>query len=91
MTRAAALEDPNAPDWTSQALAAIEAAALAGEPFDAFSLTQKGLPLPPHHNMWGSLFRKAARAKIIRKVGSHESERPSRARGLCRVWLGVSA
>lgn len=32
MTRPAALEDPNEPDWTSQALAAIEAAALAGEP-----------------------------------------------------------
>lgn len=91
MTRAAVLEDPSAPDWTTQALAAIEAAALAGTPFDAHSLTVAGLPNPPHSSMWGSLFRKAAQAKIIRKVGVHESERPSRARGLCRVWLGVSA
>lgn len=91
MTRPAVLEDPNEPDWTSQALAAIEAAALAGEPFDAFSLTKRGLPNPPHSNMWGALFREAARAKIIKKFGSHESERPSRARGLCRVWMGVSA
>ena len=91
MTRAAVLEDPTAPDWTSQALAALEAAALAGEPFDAYALTQRGLPQPPHSSMWGSLFKEAARAKIIRKVGVHESERPSRSRGLCRVWLGASA
>ena len=91
MTRAAVLEDPNAPDWTSQALAALEAAALAGQPFDAHSLTINGLPNPPHSSMWGSLFKEAARAKIIRKVGVHESERPSRSRGLCRVWLGVTA
>ena len=91
MSRPAVLEDPNEPDWTSQALAAIEAAALAGEPFDAFALTQRGLPQPPSSSMWGPLFREAARAKIIRKVGVHESERPSRARGLCRVWLGASA
>lgn len=91
MTRAAVLEDPTAPDWNAQALAAIEAAALTGKPFDAHTLTVAGLPNPPHSNMWGSLFKEAARAKIIRKVGVHESERPSRARGLCRVWLGVSA
>lgn len=91
MTRAAALEDPSAPDWTAQALAAIEAAALAGEPFDAYALTAAGLEAPPSPSMWGQLFKEAARAKIIRKVGVHESERPSRSRGLCRVWLGVSA
>jgi hypothetical protein len=91
MTRPAVLEDPNEPDWTAQALAAIEAAALAGEPFDAFSLTQRGLPQPPHASMWGPLFRDAARAKIIQKAGVHESQRPSRARGLCRVWIGASA
>ena len=91
MSRPAVLEDPTAPDWTSQALAALEAAALAGKPFDAHTLTLGGLPNPPHHGMWGSLFKEAARAKIIRKVGVHESERPSRARGLCRVWQGASA
>lgn len=91
MTRAAVLEDPTAPDWTSRALAAIEAAALAGEPFDAYALTKGGLPQPPRSSMWGALFKDASRAKIIRKVGVHESERPSRSRGLCRVWLGASA
>ena len=91
MSRPAVLEDLDAPDWTAQALAAIESAALAGEPFDAFALTERGLPLPPHSGMWGAVFKEAARTKIIRKVGVHESSRPSRSRGLCRVWLGVTA
>jgi hypothetical protein len=91
MTRAAVLEDPNEPDWTTQALKVIESAALTGEPFDAYDLTSWGLPNPPSSSMWGSLFREAARAKIIVKAGIHESQRPSRARGLCRVWIGASA
>lgn len=91
MARPAALEDPTAPDWTSQALEALEAAALAGKPFDAYTLTKHGLDTPAHPSMWGQLFKEAARAKIIRKVGYHESSRPGRARGVCAVWLGASA
>lgn len=91
MTRPAVLEDPTAPDWSTQAFAALEAAALAGTPFDAFTLTQNGLPQPPVSGMWGQLFKEAARAKLIQKAGVHESERPSRSRGLCRVWIGTSA
>jgi hypothetical protein len=71
-------------------MAAIEAAALTGQPFDAFTLTQAGLEAPPSPSMWGSLFREAARNKIIRLAGIHESERPSRSRGLCRVWMGAA-
>jgi hypothetical protein len=91
MTRPAVLEDPNEPDWTTQALAAIEAAALAGEPIDAYTLTVRGLPDPGHPSMWGQLFKEAAKAKIIRKVGYHESSRPGRSRGVCAVWIGASA
>ncbi|WP_427130412.1 hypothetical protein [Pseudarthrobacter sp. S9] len=91
MTRAAVFEDPNTPDWTGQALAAIEAAALAGKPFDAYALTKGGLEAPAHPSMWGQLFKEASRAKIIRKVGYHESSRPGRSRGVCAVWQGASA
>jgi hypothetical protein len=81
MTRAAVLEDPTAPDWTSQALAALEAAALAGDPCDAKSLIAHGLPKPPNTCMWGALFAEASRVRIIRKVsGTHH-----------RVWQGASA
>lgn len=76
MTRPAVLENPTAPDWTSQAFAALEAAALAGHPCDAKSLIAHGLPQPPARSMWGSLFAEASKARIIRKVT-----------GARRVWL----
>jgi hypothetical protein len=92
MARPAVLEDPTTClDWTSQALAAIESAALTGQPFDAYALTSRGLPNPPSPNMWGQLFKEAAKAKIIRKVGYHASSRPGRSRGVCAVWQGASA
>ncbi|MCO4257349.1 hypothetical protein [Pseudarthrobacter cellobiosi] len=68
MTRPAVLESPTAPDWTSQAFAALEAAALAGHPCDARSLIAHGLPKPPVACMWGALFAEASKARIIRKV-----------------------
>lgn len=68
MTRPAVLEAPTAPDWNSQAFAALEAAALAGQPCDAKTLTAHGLPKPPSRAMWGQLYTEASRARIIRKV-----------------------
>lgn len=68
MTRPAVLEAPTAPDWQSQAFAALEAAAIAGHPCDAKTLIAHGLPKPPDRCMWGPLFAEASRARIIRKV-----------------------
>ena len=68
MTRPAVLEAPTAPDWNTQALAALEAAALAGRACDAKALIAHGLPKPPTRAMWGSLFAEASRARIIRRV-----------------------
>lgn len=68
MTRPAVLEAPTAPDWSTQAFAALEAAALAGEPCDAKSLIAHGLAKPPSRTMWGTLFAEASKARIIRKV-----------------------
>lgn len=79
MTRPAVLESATAPDWTSQAFAALEAAALAGEPCDAKSLIAHGLPKPPVRSMWGSLYAEASRARIIRKVT-----------GARRTWLATA-
>lgn len=79
MTRPAVLEAPTAPDWNTQALAALEAAALAGHPCDAKSLVARGLPKPPASCMWGALFAEASRARIIRKVS-----------GQRRTWLATA-
>jgi hypothetical protein len=81
MSRPAVLEDPTAPDWTTQALAALEAAALAGEPCDSKSLVAHGLPKPPSAGMWGPLFSEASRVRIIRKASGSRR----------RVWIGASA
>jgi hypothetical protein len=74
-------------DWESDAREALERVAREGRPFDAFDLTEKAeLRDPPSPAMWGMLFRQAATDGIIRKVGFHESRRPGRKHGVCRVW-----
>lgn len=91
MTRAAVLEDPTAPDWTSQAFAVLRTLAEDGQPISSDTLTARGVPNPPKAAMWGSLFRDAARAKIIRKADYRPSAKPSRRGGSSYTWLGASA
>lgn len=92
MTRPAVLEDPNEPDWTSQALAVLtKLAAEDGRPINSETLITCGVPLPPKSAMWGALFRDAARAKIIRKVDYRPSSRPTRRGGSSYTWQGACA
>jgi len=84
MTQALVLEDL---DWESDAREALERVARQGKPFDAYDLTQKAeLREPPHHNMWGPVFRQAAKDGVIRWVGAHKSKRPQRRGSLVSVW-----
>jgi len=84
MTQAIALEDL---DWEADAQAALIRVAREGKPFDAYTLTEKtDLRNPPHPNMWGPLFKNAYRDGLIRPVGYHQSRRPGRSGGACRVW-----
>lgn len=86
--RALALDDL---DWQSDALDALMTVAADGKPFDAYTLTEKAeLRDPPHPNMWGSVFRQANDAGLIKPVGYHRSRRPGRAGGACRVWKAVA-
>ena len=88
MTAAIALEDL---DWGSDARDALEQVARLGKPFDAYDLTEKAdLREPPHKNMWGMVFRQASRDGVIRRVGFHESRRPGRKAGICRVWQAAA-
>ena len=76
--------------WKADALDLLSKVAESGEDFDAYTLQEKhGLRQPPHPNMWGSLFRTAYQADIITPVGFHQSQRPGRAGGVCRVWRGL--
>ncbi len=77
--------------WRSTAEAGIAYLASTGEPFDAFDVTELGVPDPDHPNRWGAVFRAASTAGLIESVGYHESRRPSRSGGVCRVWKGKAA
>lgn len=42
---------------------------------------------PPHPNLWGTLFRRAAADGLIEPAGFKESSTPSRRGGVQRVWV----
>jgi hypothetical protein len=74
-------------DWIYDARMALAKVARMGKPFDAYTLTEVAeLRDPPNKNMWGTLFRQAAKDGVIRRVGFHESRRPGRRSGVCRIW-----
>lgn len=75
--------------WRSCAELALTWWAQSGKPFDAFDITQLGVPDPDHPARWGALFRHAHTAGLIVPVGYHQSQRPSRSGGVCSLWQGV--
>ena len=78
-------------EWGADARKALEQVAKLGKPFDAYDLTEKAeLRNPPHGNMWGPVFRQAAKDGVIRRVGFVESRRPGRRHGVCRVWKAAA-
>ncbi|WP_341394027.1 hypothetical protein [Arthrobacter sp. G119Y2] len=87
MSTAAALEDTT---WKGDALQLLAKVAESGADFDAYTLQEEhGLRQPPHPNMWGALFRSAYSAQIITPIGFHQSLRPGRSGGVCRIWRGL--
>lgn len=77
--------------WSSTAKTALVWLAESATPFDAYDLTELGVPDPIEPNRWGSLFREARQEGLIVPVGFRESRRPSRSGGVCRVWIGKQA
>lgn len=83
MTQAMALIDL---DWMADAHTKLVEVAAEGKPFTAYTLTQAGLRQPPSPAMWGTLFREAARLRLITHRGWVPSERPGRKGGVCSQW-----
>ena len=89
MTTAAVLEELDTA-WKGDALQLLAKVAESGADFDAYTLQEEhGLRQPPHPNQWGMLFRTAYAAQIITPIGFHQSQRPGRSGGVCRVWRGL--
>ena len=75
--------------WNSCALMAIGWLADCGRTFDAYELTELGVPDPDDPCRWGSVFRIAHQAGAIEMVGYAPSRRPTAAGSIARVWRGV--
>jgi hypothetical protein len=76
--------------WSSCADRAIEYLAAVGEPFSADHVAAL-VPTPDHPCRMGARFHAAVKARTVRPVGYTLSERPSRHRGVQRVYVGGEA
>ncbi len=86
VTRAAVAADDT---WWRAAWRALEHLADGTGVFDAWALTELGVPDPDHPGRWGALFRQAHTRGLIVPVGYRPSKRPGRAGGACRTWRGA--
>lgn len=77
--------------WWSTAMSAVRHLASTGVEFDAFDVTELGVPEPDATGRYGALFNAAAKAGVIEAVGYRRSRRPGRSGGSCRVWRGRAA
>ncbi len=73
--------------WKSCVDRAIDYLAATGEPFSADHVAAL-VPEPDHPCRWGARFNAAVHADVIRPVGYVLSERPSRHRGVQRLYRG---
>ncbi len=76
--------------WKSCADRAIDYLAATGEPFSADHVAAL-VPESDHPCRWGARFHAAVHAGVIRPVGYTLSERPSRHRGVQRLYRGGAA
>lgn len=76
--------------WHDCARRALDWWADSGQPFDAYDLTELGVPDPDHPSRWGALFSAARSEGRIIPLGYHASRRPTRSGGVCRVWQGAT-
>lgn len=76
-------------EWREHARGVMDWLASEGQPFDAYNLTELGVPEPHHPSQWGALFRTYANRGLIEPLGFEYSRRPTRSGGVCRTWRGT--
>lgn len=81
-----ALEDTT---WKQDATDLIERWASEGRRFNADDLRQ-AMRQAPHPNMVGSVFRSAARRRLIEKIADNTSRTKSRNGGHQYTWVGIA-
>jgi hypothetical protein len=96
IARAVDHADAVSPMWSSMAYGALLAfAATEGKRFTSEDVRAcaeyAGLPTPPDPRAWGGVFRRAARAGKIRRVGFGEAQNAQAHSRPVAQWLLVSA
>lgn len=76
--------------WRDCAERALGWLAESGIVFDAYSLTELGVPTPDHPNRWGGLFAAAVKQETIEFVAYRHSRRPSRRNSVIATWRGTA-
>jgi len=80
---------PDRETWRNHAAGVIYYLAATGTEFNADTLRQRGVPEPPHPNMWGPLFRWFARQHLIVRANYVHSTRQDRKDSMLSTWIGA--
>lgn len=84
------LPEPEAPEgWREIARGVMDELISTGKPFDSWTLTERGVPRPPHPAQWGALFLTYSMKNLIEPVGHRRSRRRTRNSGDCQTWRGT--
>ncbi|MDP9460709.1 MAG: hypothetical protein M3Q22_10830 [Actinomycetota bacterium] len=86
----AKVDEATDPWWRSCADRAIDYLAALDQPFTVDAVAAL-VPEPERPCQWGARFHAAVRSGVIRPVGYVLSERPSRHRGVVRLYRGGDA
>jgi hypothetical protein len=95
IARAVTHADAVVKDWSAMAYGALLMHASCGVKFTSEDVREaaekSGLPSPPDHRAWGGIFRRAARAGRIRRVGFGEACNPQAHGRPVAVWMLIAS
>lgn len=88
--------DEQVPDWSTEAMRALQMYLLAypndefmAEDVRNYAYDTLAVPYPPHCRAWGSIFQRAAREGLIRRVRIAPVKTPSSHMANASVWRAV--
>ena len=81
------LDRDDAAEWTREARHVIASFCADGVPFTAEAVRSLMETDPPNPNLWGAVFKAAAREKWIRHIGYRNATRPDAHGRPIKVWV----
>lgn len=90
MNKAVSHADEVIPEWSTEAWSFLLKFADTGEPFmaeDVRAASSGIVPPPPSLRAWGAIFRKAAKAGVITRIGFRNVSNPLAHNTPASVWI----